>query len=257
MDLNSEHVIAPKGSHHLVLVKGQHLRVIDLEGKQVVDMGVFNKQNLREKLSTSYSRTRGYRGTELPGLAATLGEGDQLMSTIANPMLTIVKETAEPKRVHDFHVRMCDRKLYASHGLGERDGCLDNIANALAPWGIMREDLPDPMNIFMNMPYDAATSRWIIQEPVTKAGDYIEFRAEMDLVIGFSNCPDTIYPVNGYRCTPVKIEVYGSGRIENIAKRDRTSSPTDGSGGAGRSAATGYKSIRRFTAEGLDKLKDR
>jgi uncharacterized protein len=209
MNLVSERVIAPKGNYAHVLRKGEHLRVIDLEGKQVVDMGLFNQANLREKLSTSYSRTRGYRGPELPGLAATLGEGDQLMSTIANPMMTIVKETAREKRVHDFHVRMCDRKLYASHGMGERDGCLDNIANAVAHWGLQREDLPDPMNIFMNMPYDTATKRWIIQEPITVAGDYIEFRAEMDLIVGFSNCPDdTIAPVNGYRCTPVKIEVY-------------------------------------------------
>jgi uncharacterized protein YcgI (DUF1989 family) len=212
MNLVSEQIIAPKGNHSITLEKGQHVRVVDLEGKQVVDMGLFNKADVHEKLSTSYSRTRGYRGQDLPGLAATLGEGDQLMSTIANPMLTIVKETAEQKRVHDFHVRMCDRKLYASHGLGERDGCLDNIANAVAPWGLTRKDLPDPMNIFMNMPYDTATKCWIIEEPVTKPGDYIEFRAEMDLIIGFSNCPDdAIAPVNGYKCTPVKIEVYGLG----------------------------------------------
>jgi hypothetical protein len=203
-----DRVLPPKTGHGLELAKSQHLRVIDLEGRQVVDMGLFNKANLREKLSTSYSRTRGYRGPEAPGLSATIGEGDQLMSTIANPMMTIVRETAVSKRVHDMHVRMCDRKLYASHGM-DQDGCLDAIAKAVAPHGLLREDLPDPMNIFMNMPYDTSTKRWIIVEPITKPGDYIEFRAEMDLVVGFSNCPDdTIAPVNAFHCTPVRIQVY-------------------------------------------------
>ena len=53
-----EHVIPPKRGHGLVVTRGQHLRIIDLEGKQVVDMALFNAENLREKLSTSNSRTR-------------------------------------------------------------------------------------------------------------------------------------------------------------------------------------------------------
>jgi len=32
-------------------------------------------------------------------------------------MMTIVKETPEPKGVHDTHNRMCNRFLYESYGL--------------------------------------------------------------------------------------------------------------------------------------------
>ena len=53
-----EHVMAPKSGHAVEVKKGQHLRITDLEGKQVVDVGVFNADNHREKLSTSNSRTR-------------------------------------------------------------------------------------------------------------------------------------------------------------------------------------------------------
>jgi uncharacterized protein len=53
-----EHMIPPKLGYGLALKRGQHLRVIDLEGKQVVDMALFNEANVREKLSTSNSRTR-------------------------------------------------------------------------------------------------------------------------------------------------------------------------------------------------------
>ena len=44
---------------------------------------------------------------------------------------------------------------------------------------------------------------------MSRAGDYVEFRAEMNLIVGLSNCPlDVMNPCNGYKCTPVKIEVY-------------------------------------------------
>jgi hypothetical protein len=51
-----EHVIPPKLGFGLIVKKGQTLRIIDLEGKQVVDMALFNADNPREKLSTSNSR---------------------------------------------------------------------------------------------------------------------------------------------------------------------------------------------------------
>jgi uncharacterized protein len=99
-----EHVIPPKLGYGLVVKQRQHLRVIDLEGKQVVDMALFSEANPREKLSTSYSRTRYI---PKPGAEYVprdrLTEGDTLMSTICRPMMTFVKETPEPKGVHDMH----------------------------------------------------------------------------------------------------------------------------------------------------------
>ena len=205
-----EHVIPPKLGHGLTVQTGQVLRVTDLEGKQVVDMALFNAANPREKLSTSYSRTRYIPkpGAEYVPRDKLL-EGDTLMSTLCRPMATFVKETPEIKGVHDTHNRMCNRYLYESYGLGQRDGCHENIANAVARWGLLPEDIPDTMDLFMNYHHDCAKGRWIIGEPVSKPGDYVEFRAEMDLIVGLSNCPlDALAPCNAYRCTPVKVEVY-------------------------------------------------
>src|SRR5262245_65365377 len=93
-----DQVITTKRGLAVTMRRGQHLRVTDLEGKQVVDMAVFNAANPREKLSTSYSRTRY---VPKPGAEYVprdkLLEGDTLMSTICRPMMTIVKETPEPK----------------------------------------------------------------------------------------------------------------------------------------------------------------
>jgi uncharacterized protein len=108
-----ERVIPPGDGLAVGVNQGQYLRVIDLEGKQVVDMAVFNLDNLREKLSTSNSRNRYI---PKPGRQYAprdhLEKGDWLMSTLCRPMMTIVGETPVPKGVHDACNRMCDRFLY-------------------------------------------------------------------------------------------------------------------------------------------------
>jgi uncharacterized protein len=53
-----DEVMPPKSGKAVELKKGQHIRITDLEGKQVCDVAVFKMDNFREKLSTSYSRTR-------------------------------------------------------------------------------------------------------------------------------------------------------------------------------------------------------
>jgi uncharacterized protein len=203
------HVMPPKTGHSLMVEKGRHLRITDLEGKQVVDVAIFNAANHREKLSTSYSRTR-YQpapgGEYVP--RDRLTAGDTLMSTLCRPMMTIVEETPEPKGVHDCHNRMCNRYLFESHGVGSRDGCHEIISGAMAQYGISAEDIPDTLDVFMNYHHDCALGRWVIEEPVSRPGDYIELMAEMDCLVGLSNCPeDVLTACNARNCTPMKVEV--------------------------------------------------
>ena len=86
--------IGANGGVAIEVARGQRLRVTDMRGKQVVDMAVFNRANPREKLSTSYSRSRFD--------PATVGKfhprdrltaGDYLMSTINREMMRIVADT--------------------------------------------------------------------------------------------------------------------------------------------------------------------
>ncbi|MDI7258484.1 MAG: urea carboxylase-associated family protein [Thermodesulfobacteriota bacterium] len=177
-----EQVMPGKSGLAVEVKKGQHLRIIDLEGKQVCDMAVFNKDNLREKLSTSYSRTR-YEpkvvGEYIP--RDKLMEGDALMSTLCRPMMTVIKETAEVKGVHDCHNRMCNRYLYMVQlGIGPQDGCHEIISKSVVPYGLLPEDIPDTLDINMSYTHDCVRHRWVIGEPVSRPGDYNEFRAESE-----------------------------------------------------------------------------
>ncbi len=205
-----ERVMPGKTGLAVEVKKGQVLRVIDLEGKQVCDMAIFNRDNLREKLSTSYSRTR-----YLPKVVGdyvppdNLKEGDTLMSTICRPMMTIVKETAPVKGVHDCHNRMCNNYLYdVQLGIGPQDGCHEIISKAVASYGLLPEDIPDTFDINMSYTHNCEKGCWIIGEPVSRAGDYVEFRAEMNCLVGLSVCPLEAGSCHAGKSTPMKVEVY-------------------------------------------------
>jgi uncharacterized protein YcgI (DUF1989 family) len=207
--------LEPKTGVALQLPRGQVVRVTDVEGKQVVDMAVFNAADYSEKLSTSYSRTRSQPGGPQLGVGAEylardyLAEGDVLLSNLCRPMMAFLKETAEPKGVHDTHNSSCNSYFYESYGFGTRDGCHEILSKAVAPYGIRASDLPDTMDLFMNWQHDCDIGGWVIREPVSRPGDYVEFRAKMDCLIALSNCPDDVAtPCNAYRCTPMEVEIY-------------------------------------------------
>jgi len=99
--------------------------------------------------------------------------------------------------------------LYESNGYGPRDGCQEIIAAAVASYGIASEDLPDTFDLNMNFVHDCANHRWWIKEPVNEPGDYVEMQAEMDVLVGLSNCPlDVMVPCNAFKCTPLRVEVF-------------------------------------------------
>jgi len=182
--------MAPATGWADVVRTGQRLRVTDLEGLQVVDMAVFNAANVREKLSTSYSRSRAG--------SRRLGEGDVLMSTINNEMMRITADTAEAKGMHDVYGRMCNRHLYEAMGAPGKDGCHEIISGVVTQWDLWPEDIPDTIDLFMNFHHDCAHGWWVLEDGMSKPGDYIEFEALTDCVVALSNCPF-------YRGTPMKV----------------------------------------------------
>lgn len=133
-----------------------------------------------------------------------LGCENQLWSNRSNPMLTIVSDTAE---THDFLLTPCSEATF-EHFYPDKPihrGCFGNLAEALAPYGIEPDDIPTAFNIFMNVPVDGQSGVLAVKPPTTEAGDRIEFRAEMDLIIGLTAC--SAYDSNGGTFKPIDYEV--------------------------------------------------
>lgn len=110
--------------------------------------------------------------------------------------------------VHWIHSSRCCRLTYKVHfGLENHRNCQDNLADCLAPYGIRDYEVPGTFNIFMNVDVDT-DCRFIIKVPASEKGDYIDFRAEMDLLVAISACPNDVGPTNDYVAKPLKIEIF-------------------------------------------------
>jgi urea carboxylase-associated protein 1 len=192
-----DETIPPAGHFAAELRKGQVLRILDVEGQQVADLVSINAQNLSEKLSVMNSVNLNKQVFPRVGYV--------LYSDEANAMMTIIADTCG---VHDMFAGACSRYTNERrYGVKDSKNCRDNLAEALKPWGIAWKDVPFNMNVFMNCPI-GPDGNWSIQAPKSKAGDYIDFRAEMDVIAAFSNCPQIYNACNAFRLKPLKAMIY-------------------------------------------------
>ncbi len=161
------------------LPMGTTLTVIDPRGEQVADCVAFAADDVREVISSG--RTLDYAET------IRLTTGHKLYSNRSRVMMSIIADTVGR---HDFLLTPCsiDTFLHFYPDLPPHRGCFGNLSEALAPYGIMPDDIPVAFNIFMNVPVDGETGKLAVLPPTSKAGDFLTMRAEMDLIVGLTAC---------------------------------------------------------------------
>lgn len=188
-------IIAPRSGTAFTLERGQVLKVIDPEGNQVSDLIAFAADDVRETLSNG--RTFDYEET------LRIGADNRLWSNRSEVMLSIVEDTVG---THDFLLTPCSeatfRHFYPEHPIHR--GCFGNLAEALAPYGIEPDQIPCAFNVFMNVPV-APDGTLRVDPPVSKPGDHIRLRAEMNLIIGLTAC--SAYASNGGSFKPIHYEI--------------------------------------------------
>lgn len=166
---------------------GRTVKIVNTHGKQVIDTWAFSDHDPREFMSMEHSHTSMLKLNPSPG--------DQLVSNRRRPMLTMVEDTSPG--IHDTLVAACDCHRYRQLGVaGHHDNCTENMEQALRAIGIEPPETPSPLNLFMNVSVDGE-GRLAFLEPVSEAGQHVTFRAEMDLIVVFSACPQDVTPVNG------------------------------------------------------------
>lgn len=187
--------IEPRSGVAFVLQRGQLLRVVDPEGVQVADLLAYNAIDVREAISNG--RTFDYEET------IALTAGNRLWSNRSNPMLAIVGDTVGR---HDFLLTPCSEATF-KHFYPDQPvhrGCFGNLAEALAPYGVEPDMIPCAFNLFMNVVV-RSDGRLSVEPPVSRAGDFILLRAEMDLIIGLTAC--SAYASNGGSFKPIQFEI--------------------------------------------------
>jgi uncharacterized protein len=211
-----ERFVIPKRSGHAWTVPAGHLcRILIIDGAQVGDFNVWNRQNPRERFWAS--RTRQFYGTHVTTF-------DRLWSCLPylRPMLTITNDTiqygidSDGAGCHDLLGTRCDPYVTKLLNGEEFDFCChSNLVRAVAPFRLTETDVHDVLNVFMVTGL-RPDGRYFAKASTARNGDFFEFFAEMDLLCALSTCPHGDLSVRMWgpsrgdplsTCRPLAVEV--------------------------------------------------
>jgi uncharacterized protein YcgI (DUF1989 family) len=185
-------VVPAGGSATQRLGAGQLIKVINTSGTQVIDTWAFTLADPREFMSMEHTRVEIER--------VSPRAGDQLCTNRRRPILTLVQDTSPG--VHDTTLAACDVYRYERLGAeGYHRNCTDNLATAMQAAGLGLATTPCPLNLWENAQVQP-DGRQVIAPPVSAPGDFVVLRAELDLLVVFSACPQDLAPTNGVNGIP-------------------------------------------------------
>ena len=188
--------LPPQSGIAFELKKGQSLEVLDPEGQQVADLYCFSKDNPKEALSSG--RTIDYNDTLF------MTTGHFLYSQQSQKMLKILKDTCGR---HDFLLTPCSLEMFhlVSGNQKYHPSCHENLVKAFNHFDIASDALGSTFNIFMNVTV-SSMGEIKVDVPLSKAGDFILFEAQMDLIVGLTACSDE--GTNNGRCKQIQYKIY-------------------------------------------------
>jgi urea carboxylase-associated protein 1 len=178
---------------------GQVLRIVDLEGQQAVDTLFYRAGAPSERYSA--------QDTVAAQGSAYIGAGTRFLSNEGNAMLTVI---ADSSGAHDTSAGACSceaNTVRFGHHTRFMHACRENFVIELAKHGLDKRDIVSNINFFMNVPI-RPDGELAIVDGVSRAGDFVELRAEMDVLCVISNCPQVNNPCNGFHPTPIRVLIW-------------------------------------------------
>jgi uncharacterized protein YcgI (DUF1989 family) len=200
--LIEQDIIPARHGRAYLVKKGQILRIHQITGGQVGDCAFFNADNFRETFHVGQTwATNVILGT---------GTSKSFRHFYSKPphenvMLTTLADTYGDHWGNNGG--RCSRKLYERRdGLSDHRSCQENLAEAIAPWGLTGDDIMDIFNVFMTV--DLFTDGGFRIRP-TEVGvdDYIDLRAEMNVLAAISACPADTSATNGGKSAPLGVKI--------------------------------------------------
>ncbi len=185
--------------------KGQYVRITDLEGNQAVDTLFYNARDYADRYSA--------QDTIRDQANIYLTTGTRLISTLRNVLLTIVADTCGR---HDTLGGACSAESnMVRYALEKRSmhACRQTFLKGALTWTettghtLSKRDLTANINFFMNVPV-TPEGKLTFEDGVSDAGKYVELRAEMNVLLVISNCPQLNNPCNAYNPTPISVHIW-------------------------------------------------
>jgi urea carboxylase-associated protein 1 len=182
-----------------VVTAGRCLRIVDLGGNQAVDCLLYDASDPAHRYSAPDTITAQRN--------IFLVEGTVLRSNEGAPMMTIAATTCAH---HDTIGGACSREsntLRYGHHTAHQHACVDNFLDAGLRHGLTKRDLVSNINWFMNVPVGADGTLGIV-DGISAPGLTVDLRAEMDVLVLISNCPQINNPCNGFDPTPIQLQIW-------------------------------------------------
>ena len=218
MKLVESIVIPPREAKTFEVPAGHFFRIVSVDGPQVGDLNLWNKDNINERFFSG--KTRALYGTHV-------STGDRLYSNLPflRPMATITHDTLDwygwdddGGSVHDVIGTRCDP--YTHMALNDEEYhhcCHSNLCRALSNHqqktiSQIESKVHDVLNVFMCTGFTKETHQYFMKASPVRPDDFIEFFAEINLVGGLSACPggdcSSSHSSDSAKCYPLKVEIY-------------------------------------------------
>ncbi|GAA3692386.1 DUF1989 domain-containing protein [Nonomuraea antimicrobica] len=181
-----------------VVRAGRHLTITDLGGNQAVDCLIYDAHDTAVRYSA--------QDTVHAQGGIFLTTGTVLLSNEHTPLLTVVEDTCGR---HDTVGGACSKESntlrYGQHTWSQH-ACVENFLAEGLRHGLGKRDLVSNVNWFMNVPVEADGTLGIV-DGISAPGLRVTLRAETDVLVLVSNCPQINNPCNGFDPTPVRITI--------------------------------------------------
>lgn len=193
-----DEIVGLRGPWSAVVAAGDVLAIVDLHGNQAVDTLVYDAHDTGRRYSAA--------ATVAAQQNLFLTTGSVLRDSEGAPLMTLV---ADEVGNHDTVGGACSQEsntLRYGHHTKHQHACVENFLIEGAKWGLGKRDLVSNINFFMNVPVEADGTLGIV-DGLSAPGKRLAIRAERDVLVLVSNCPQINNPCNGFDPTPVRMIV--------------------------------------------------
>jgi uncharacterized protein YcgI (DUF1989 family) len=190
-------VLEPGTGKAIELLRGQILRIEQIEGGQCLDFNCFNLHDYKEYMHTGRTRT-------LHGLHPTKGHFMWSAPPRERALIYILEDTAA---CNDVLFPRCSANLYESlFGFDVHTNCHDIQAEAQREYGLTPDDVHDSFNLFMHTGVDADGKPWIDRQR-SQSGDRVDLLALEDVLAVPNICGADVMRTSNYSLKPVRLSV--------------------------------------------------
>lgn len=215
----SKTTVTPEtGGYAFRVEAGQTFRLAMLEGPQIIDAAIWNADDITEHYAS---------GAQVAIEGFQIGRLTRIWGTppLSRPLATVIADTARGARAdHCLHSHVspgaqCNPHLWAHSGGMPEASCYDNFRKGLAEVGMNQRLIIDNMNLFQMSGIEPLTGDYVFLPPEYEPGDYLEFYAEIPLLVAVSVCPagdggavgDGNLGGPDVVLSPIGVEIYDSG----------------------------------------------